>query len=165
MSCKPISVSFACLFPGVGWTEDRFGGNGPLTLAPTLVDTLLDSILKTIVWTSVNTLVDTIVNTLLDAGFTAIKSATGPRCKSSNHYKHILRHLSAFGCKKVLVDFFSYLKNWHNFAVFCMCHFHWISQPLITVSIIWYGTHWMKVWLQLYSPTYLFPHRLWSRLC
>ena len=36
-------------------------------------------------------------------------------------------------------------------------------QPLISVSITWYRTLWRWVWLQLYSPAYLFPHLLWSR--
>ena len=38
-------------------------------------------------------------------------------------------------------------------------------QPLISVSITWYRTRWRQVWLQLYSPAYLFPQVLWSRSC
>ena len=39
-----------------------------------------------------------------------------------------------------------------------------IFQPLISVFITWYRTCWRQVWLQLYSPAYLFPRVLQRRL-
>ena len=40
-----------------------------------------------------------------------------------------------------------------------------LVQPLISESITWYMTPWRQVWLQLYSPAYLFRQVLWSRYC
>ena len=38
----------------------------------------------------------------------------------------------------------------------------WRSE---STTFTWYRTRWRYVWLQLYSPAYLFPHLLQSRSC